>query len=560
MIKAVIFDLDDTLFDCSSLLVANARKRAAKALAEAGINLSEKQLVEEQKKLNELNPTSNVFDLIAEKFLSEEKAKDAVKKALEAYNSDVVEEIHLFDGAREMLESLKEKKIKLILITSGITRRQQKKIELLNLRSLMDEIFIHDIETGPDKEKFFVEALKRFNLKPSEVVSVGDRIHSEIRIANKMGMNSVRLLHGRFSKVKPKNVLEEADYSVKFISELPEAINALEKKNGNSELKIVAVGGGTGLPILLNGLKNYTKKITAIVTVMDSGRSSGKLRHDLGVLPPGDIRNCLVALSDSEELMKELFQYRFEGKHELNGHSFGNLFIAALTKLKGNFELALKETSKILAIKGKVVPSTLDDVNLCAELENGKIITGEFNVRKADAKINRMFLSPEPKAFIEAVNSILEADAVVLAPGSFYTSIIPNLLVKELNSALRETKAKKFFVLNIVTQQDQTPNFKASDYLNALNEVLPLEFIDFVVVNNSVPKKRVLDLYEKENSFLVEDDLNQEKLNGTKIIKADLIELIDPEKKRVLWEKVDLLRHDPKKLAETILKEMSNRH
>jgi uncharacterized cofD-like protein len=549
MIKAVIFDLDDTLFDCSSLLVANARKRAAQAMIKEGINLSERELIEEQKKLNELNPASNVFDLIAEKYAKEKKDL-IVKKALDTYNSDEVEEIFLFPGVKELMLELQKKKIKRIIVTSGITKRQQTKINLLGLNSLVDEIFFHDIERGPEKEELFNGVLKKFNLKPEEVVAVGDRIHSEIRIANKLGMNSIRLLHGRFSKIKPKNVLEEPDYCIDSIAELLTAINALEKKRNNSQLKIVALGGGTGLPILLNGLKEYTKNLTAIVTVMDSGRSSGKIRDELGVLPPGDIRNCLVALSDSEELLKELFQYRFKGKRDLNGYSFGNLFIAALTKLKGNFELALKETSKILAIRGKVVPSTLDDVNLCAELVDGKIVKGEFNIRKANKKIKKVFLCPQPKAFSEAVKAVLEADAVVFAPGSFYTSITPNLLVRELNSAIKKTKAKKFFVLNIVTQPDQTPDFKASDYLNKLNEVIPLKFIDFVLVNNSVPKKRILELYEKEGAFLVEDDLKE--LNGIKIIRKDLIEKLNG-RKRVLWEKVDLLRHDPRKLAETII-------
>jgi len=552
MIKAVIFDLDDTLFDCTGLLVNNARKRAAKAMVKAGITLSENELIEEQKKLNELNPTSNVFQIISEKY-SEKNKDEIVKKALEAYNSDLVEEIHLFSGAKELLETLKEKKIKLILVTSGITKRQQKKIELLKIEYLFDEIFIHDVETGPEKEDFFTEVLKRFNLKPKEVVSVGDRIHSEIRIANMLGMNSVRLLHGRFSEVKPKNILEEPDYSINKISDLFDAINSLEKKANGSKQKIVAIGGGTGLPILLNGLKNYTSNLTAIVTVMDSGRSSGKIRKELHILPPGDIRNCLVALSDSEELMKKLFQYRFSGESELNGHSFGNLFIAALTKLEGSFELALKQVSKILAIKGKVVPSTLDDVNLCAEFVDGTKAEGEFNVRLAGKKIKKTFLSPEPKACIEAVQAVLEADLVVLAPGSFYTSITPNLLISDLNDAIRKTKAKKVFVLNIVTQPDQTPNFKASDYLNALNEILPLEFLDFVLVNSTVPDKRILDLYEKEKSFLVKDDLNENELNATKVIRTDLIEAIDPDKKRVLWEKVDLIRHDPVKLAKAII-------
>jgi len=550
MIKAVIFDLDDTLFDCSGLLVSNARKRAAKAMIKAGINLTENELVEEQKKLNELNPASNVFDLIAEKY-SKKKKNLIVKNALEAYNSDSVEEIYLFSGVKELLNSLKEKKIRRILITSGITKRQNKKIELLGLKPFFNEIFIHDLERGPEKEDFFIESMNRFNLKPEEIVSVGDRIHSEIRLANKLGMNSVRLLHGRYSKMKPKNILEEPDYSINSIADLMQAINALEKKNGKFGLKIVAIGGGTGLPILLNGLKKFTKNLTAVVTVMDSGRSSGKIRKDLNILPPGDIRNCLVALSDSEELMKKLFQYRFEGKTELNGHSFGNLFIAALTKLEGSFELALKETSKILAIKGRVMPSTLDDVNLCAELTDGKIIEGEFNIRNSKGKIKKMFLAPEPKAFSEAVKAILDADIVILGPGSFFTSITPNLLVKELNSAIKKSNAKKFFVLNIVTQPDQTFGFKASDFVNELNKIIPLDFIDFVLVNNSVPEKRLLELYEKEGAFIVKDDLSN--LNRTKIIRENLIEKIDADKKRVLWEKTDLLRHDSEKLAKAII-------
>ncbi len=188
MIKAVIFDLDDTLFDCSGLLVSNARKRAAKAMIRFGISLSEKELIAEQKKLNELNPTANVFELLAEKYFPEKKGL-IIKEALNAYNSDQVEEIFLFPGVKELLKKLEEKKIKRILITSGISSRQQKKIELLGLENSFDKIFIHDLETGPEKEEFFEEVIKKFNLKPEEIVSVGDRIHSEIRTKNKLRIN-----------------------------------------------------------------------------------------------------------------------------------------------------------------------------------------------------------------------------------------------------------------------------------------------------------------------------------------------------------------------------------
>ena len=386
-IKAIFFDLDDTLFDCSGSLIENARKRAAAAMVAAGLPLSAEEAYKMQQQLFEqLGPLENIFDRMCEKQqLSKDERKKIVEAAFNAYNSDEVEQIQLFPDVLPTLGKLRKKGIKTALITSGIFERQQKKIELLGLQDKFDLVLIHDVEKDASKEEKFSSALQQLNLKPNTVAVVGDRIYSEIKIANKLGMASIRMLKGRFSSIKPRTDLEEPDFEIKNIAELVPLLEKMKdlrkKENG---FRVVAIGGGTGLPCVLSGLRSFTKHLTAIVTVTDSGRSSGVLRNDLNVLPPGDIRNCLISLSNSGELMKQLFQYRFSGGKQLEGMSLGNLFIAALAKVTGSFEKAVKETSKVLAIEGQVLPSTLHDTHLCAELADGSIVEQEFNVRKLD--------------------------------------------------------------------------------------------------------------------------------------------------------------------------------
>ncbi|MBI2128995.1 YvcK family protein [Candidatus Woesearchaeota archaeon] len=321
--------------------------------------------------------------------------------------------------------------------------------------------------------------------------------------------------------------------------------------------KIVAIGGGTGLPMVLEGLKSYNCELTAIVTVTDSGRSSGALRKDYNVLPPGDIRNCLIALSESEKLLQDLFQYRFENGC-LEGHSFGNLFIAALSKLTGSFEEAVKEASKILKIKGKVLPSTLEDVHICAELGDGTILEQEDDITRRqqktdnDAKIKRVFLKPDRiNANTGAVRAIEEADLIVIGPGSVYVSIVTNLLINGIREAIKKAKAKKIYICNIMTQPFQSDSFKASDHIKTIIKYLGESVLNYAVLNNGVPSKDLLDLYAEENAFMVENDLEEiKKLKATPIL-ANLIEKTD--KKRILWEKSDLLRHDSKRLAKIIM-------
>ena len=235
--------------------------------------------------------------------------------------------------------------------------------------------------------------------------------------------------------------------------------------------KIVSVGGGTGLATLLTGLKEYTSNITAIVTVADDGGSSGRLRQQFDILPPGDIRNCLVALADASTMMRDLFQFRFEKGSDLAGHNFGNLFITVMTRLTGDFEKAIRETSKVLALRGQVIPSTLNNVVLVAEHKDGSVTEGEDKIPKANKPIDKVFLRPAgSEATPEALRAIREADLIVLGPGSLYTSIIPNLLIKEITGAIAASRAMKVYVCNVMTQPGETDGYTASNHIKALIE------------------------------------------------------------------------------------------
>src|SRR3954453_4716962 len=251
--------------------------------------------------------------------------------------------------------------------------------------------------------------------------------------------------------------------------------------------KIVTIGGGTGLSTMLRGLKRYSANITAIVTVADDGGSSGRLRRELGVLPPGDFRNCLVALADDEPLMARLFQYRFGQGSDLDGHSFGNLFIVAMSGIPGNFEEAIREASRVLAVRGQILPSTLENVTLCAELEDAAHVRGESKISEATLPIKRVYRQPErPSAFPDAARAILEADMVIVGPGSLYTSILPNLLVDGIAKAVASTEALRVYVCNVATQPGETDGFRVSDHVRALFSHVRERPIDLVLANDNL--------------------------------------------------------------------------
>ncbi len=311
--------------------------------------------------------------------------------------------------------------------------------------------------------------------------------------------------------------------------------------------RLVVIGGGSGQSVLLQGLKEYTSNITAIVTVADSGGSSGRLRDTFDILPPGDIRNCLVALADVEPLLRDLFQYRFSKDiPELGGHSFGNLFLTVLVQITGDFEKAIKAASEVLAIRGRVLPSTFEKVSLLAEYEDGSRVRGEAEIPKAGKRIKRVFLDPDsPKGCDEAVESIREADLVFLGPGSLYTSIIPNLLVPEITEALISTKAPRIYVCNVMTQKGETDGYSVYDHLKAIVDHTRKGIVSHCVVNTTTIPQEVLDKYAEEGAYSVPigDVARIEEDLGVKMILGNVVDI------------GEVIRHNPHKIF-NIVKEI----
>ncbi len=324
--------------------------------------------------------------------------------------------------------------------------------------------------------------------------------------------------------------------------------------------KVVTIGGGTGSYASLTGLKKHPLKLTAIVNMIDDGGSSGKLRDELGVLPPGDIRQCLVALSESSKLLREMFNYRFE-EGGLKGHSFGNIFLSTLEKQTGSMKRAISEIGKILNIKGHVVPVTFTKSNLCANLTDGTTIVGQHHVDVVEkmekrAAIKKIYLSPKAKINEDAKRAIIEADFILIGPGDLYTSIIPNLLVVGVPAAIRASKAKKIYVLNLMTKYGQTTTFSAKDHVSELEKYLGKNLIDFVLVNNRLPKKSVLSWYAEYSERPVKNDLKNNK--AYKVIEKDLIRDIIVRKAAGDELRRSIIRHDSGKLAEAVVGLMGN--
>lgn len=309
--------------------------------------------------------------------------------------------------------------------------------------------------------------------------------------------------------------------------------------------KIVTIGGGTGLSVLLRGLKRFTSNLTAIVTVGDDGGGSGQLREDMGILPPGDIRNCVVALANTEPIIESLMQYRFK-EGQLKGQNFGNLFIAALNDICGSFDVAIKEMSNVLAVTGKVLPVTLEDMVLFAELEDGTIIKGESQIpikqQLAQKKIKKIFIKPSNcKALPEAIEAIQEADAVILGPGSLYTSVIPNLLVKDISKALAKSDAMKIYVSNLMTQWGETLGYTLGDHIEAICAHGERLKIDYAIANNGRIPDDLIEKYRAENAYPVKIDYNNIRNMNISIIESDFVSV-----------EMDYLRHNYNYLSEVI--------
>lgn len=324
----------------------------------------------------------------------------------------------------------------------------------------------------------------------------------------------------------------------------PDILEALYRRSKlDNGPVIVAIGGGTGLSTLLRGLKNYTNNITAIVTVADDGGSSGRLRQEFGIIPPGDIRNCIAALADEEQLITELFQYRFKSGSGLEGHSFGNLFLSVMCSITGNMVQAVKESSKVLNIRGKVLPASLDNLCLVAELEDGTLVRGESQIPEAKQKIKQLFCEPnEPQPLPEVIDAIMQAELIIMGPGSLYTSILPNLLIPAVSEALHHSQAPKVYVCNAMTQPGETDHFSVADHVQVLLDHCPgRNIVNAVVVNNWIPE-RLVEKYAQHGSHPVMID--RERLESLNIRVID----------RILVEDGDAtIRHNPKRLSRSIV-------
>ena len=318
-------------------------------------------------------------------------------------------------------------------------------------------------------------------------------------------------------------------------------------------MKITAIGGGTGLSSLLRGLKKLVKEgiigeLKAVVTVADSGGSTGRLRKDYNIPAPGDIRNCIAALAESEELLKELFQYRFE-EGELKGHAFGNIFLTALTKITGNFLDAVRYSCQILNTAGEILPSTVENVHLVAKFENGKVVRDEDEIPKyakeSGSRIAEIWLEPENAgAPIDTVEAILNADYIIVGPGSFYTSIIPNFLIEDIREAYRQSKAKKIFIVNAMTQPGETDDFTAFEHVRRFAEITGLGYPHIAVVNTRMPYYRLLERYLSQGQEPVVPDVAKLAKHNVQVFAEDLI-----------GEDNNFIKHDPEKVAE-LLKEI----
>ncbi|MCE1254792.1 MAG: uridine diphosphate-N-acetylglucosamine-binding protein YvcK [Anaerolineae bacterium] len=316
---------------------------------------------------------------------------------------------------------------------------------------------------------------------------------------------------------------------------LIDAVSAYHRRERGP--RVVVVGGGNGLSSLLRGLKMHTTNLTAIVTVADDGGSSGELRRNMGILPPGDLRNCLTALSNDEDLMSKIFQYRFASDTGLKGHSLGNLFITALADITGSFESAIAESGRVLAVQGRVLPATLHDVHLMADIsvpEGVVRVSGESMIPQAHGKVNRVWLEPNnPLAYPPSIQALLSADLIIIGPGSLYTSLLPNLLVPDLAEALRASRALKFYVCNVATQPGETDGYSSGDHVKTIEKHMQGRVFDLIVCNN----RKDLVLPEGVTPVFLDDEISR----SYALYATDLVDDLNP------W------RHDSNKLAQAIM-------
>ena len=632
--RAIIFDLDGTLFDLDPLVQA-ARKRVARHLYVHGFFASESYALS---RINDLerrhgpyyssspyyfafydiakalqrDKPDRLADYINTQRPNHRSPEDAdsieafVAELEHVYNSEAVEDVRLFPGARQTLRELRDAGCMLLLVTFGRTLRQKNKIDLLNIAPYFREIVN---EGPPSHDYWFAELIKAHRLSPEEVVCVGDRAQDEIRAGNRLGCTTVWMRRGRFAEEEPGEG-DRPTHQIRLLPQLSTLIHLARMDKDRRRLKVAALGGGTGLPIVLRGIQTYTDSPAAVVAVTDTGASSGRIRWNLGVQPPGDIRNALTALADRRRVSSGLirvFQHRFPNSEREAGifrnDNIGNFLIAALTQQLGDFQKAIQTAGDMLRIRGEVFPATNQNVDICAELENGEQRYTEWMVRKtgksplkcayhvANGDILRELEEPDGALYREddsntgqvevyarpgrafnparnearapraAVRAIADADVVVLGPGSLFTSVITNLLVPDIRRALSSRdRGKVVYVCNIVTQPGQTDGFCASDHLRAILRHFPERdtgFLDHMLVQDPESFqspggrkwRQVLNAYLRDGKEPVSCD--PEAIPGlVTCTVTDLLEDYTSEVKR--RSAGDFISHNPDRVADAV--------
>ena len=630
-VKAIIFDLDGTLFDLEPLVRA-ARSRVAELLHTHGFFASRTYAL---RRLNDLerhhgpyyssSPYYFAFYDIAKalcknkpdrfhKFLKArghgqdtDPVEAFVAELEHVYNREDVEDLRPFPDAAQTLRELRAAGCRLFLVTLGRSVRQKNKIDRLGIAPFFDQIIN---EGPPSHDYWFSELLKEHRLAPSEVVCVGDRTHDEIRAGNRLGCITAWMRRGRFAEEEPTQG-DRPNYQIRFLAQLSTLLHMARKGKDRQRLRVVAIGGGTGLPTVLRGIRTYTEHPTAVVAVTDTGASSGRIRWNLGVQPPGDIRNALTALADPERVspgLFQVFQHRFPNNEQEAGifknDHIGNFLVAAFTQRLGNFQKAIQTACEMLHVRGTILPASNDNVDICAELENGEHRYTEWMVRKpgkpqikraylvsnsdilrelerprgaiyrvdnpdngqveVHARNGKAFRPPQNPAQAppEVVQAITGADIVILGPGSLYTSVITNLLVPDIQNALCErTNGFTAYVCNTVTQPGQTDGFSAADHVHAILRHFPekkaADLLDHVLVQNPAvfqsPQGRVwgplLKRYRKDEKELVTCDIDRVKAL-TSCTMADMLETFSAD---VLDRQAgDFISHDPDKVADAV--------
>ncbi|KAL8003406.1 putative ATP-dependent RNA helicase DEAD-box, LPPG:FO 2-phospho-L-lactate transferase CofD/UPF0052 [Plasmopara halstedii] len=590
-IRAVAMILDDVLYDHSKLLSHLAIERGIAQLLAEDAFLTAAAAFEALQTFRNAYGLRKRFPRFVDSLVQSRLSPIQAQRVIKAYYESNVPEaqsITPFPGVRKaLLNILRDGEVcQLALLLIGKPDVQRARLQALGVDDLFHQI-VH-INSNPSLAQLIsaVEQLARqLQVPPSAVMFVGRKAFYEIKAANTVGMLTVRMHFGKYASVMPTDEMEQSNYQIESIEQLVPIV-----KLANQQIlqpKIVAIGGGTGLAVLLKELRHYPAELTAVVTVFDSGRHSGSLRKCLGILPPGDIRNCLVALSDSDELMSKLMNYRFQ-ENFMEGCSLGNLLLAALTDLQGGFDRAISTISDILKINGSVLPATLESTELCAELMDGSVVTSEVNVRSPfmpdddaesrsefnlstsspsempsamlskpakervrKAPIKRVYLQNQNvEAYLPAVRAIEDADIIILSPGGFYTSIVANLLVPGIRDAIVRSTGATVYISNVTTQNGQTDGYTLEKTLEELSKYLGANAIDYVIANNTKPPKDTIAPYLErgeelllptpgmtamKHPVLIQGQIYQENLAAGRVVRE--------------WNKTPMLKHSGSRVA-----------